>query len=105
MATNYILPKQTAAATGEDIDLTEGPFPMTIHVAGTLVAEEIDVFVVDDDGDEEELYDADGVIVTIGATSQPLTIPSPIILRFDKPITTNAVGLQLRRISSPVRGN
>ena len=100
----YPIPKQTAAKTSETIDLTDGPYPITIHQVGLLVAETIAVNVVDDDDAPLPLYDADGAAVTLAVDSQPLTIPSPIKLQFVKGVTANAVGIQVRRIQSPARG-
>jgi len=97
----YIIAKTTAAVTSEAIDLTHGPFPKTIFVAGTLVAEEIDVYVVDTEPSTPvlaPLYDPDGAAVTLTVSSQPLTIPGPVWLSFDKPITANAVGIRLQEI-------
>jgi len=98
MSNGLIIPRQTAAKTSENIDLTRGPFPMTIHVTGLLVAETIAVNVVDDAGTALPLYDSFGDAVVISATSQPLTIPSPVTLQFVKPETANAVGVQLVKI-------
>ena len=95
MAVGYIIPKQTAGMTSETIDLTHEPFPKTVHVAGILVAETIAVNIVDAAGVAQAMYDFDGNAVFITATSPPLTVPSPIKLQFVKPITGNAVGVQL----------
>ena len=94
----YPIAKQTAAKTSDDINLTRGPFPITVHQVGTLVAETIAINVVDEDGDVLALYDADGVAVVLAVDSQPITVLSPIILQFVKPTTANAVGVQVTRI-------
>jgi hypothetical protein len=97
---SYIVAKQTAAISSENIDLTRGPFPKTITVAGLLVDEEIEIFVVDDEDDSVlALYDADGVAVVLTVTSQPLTVPGPIWLQFEKPETSNAVGVKITNIT------
>ena len=99
----YIIAKQTAAAVSETIDLTRGPFPKTVFVAGLLVAEEIEVFVVDTEdatADPLPLYDPDGSAVVLTVSSQPITIPGPIHLQFDKPTTANAVGVRLQNITA-----
>jgi hypothetical protein len=93
----YPIPKQTAAETSETIDLTRGPFPITVHQVGLLVAETIAVNVVDDDDAALPLYDQDGVAVVLAVNSQPLTIPSPIRLQFVKGVTANEVGVQVTR--------
>jgi hypothetical protein len=95
----YIIPKQTAAKTSENINLTRGPFPKTVHLVGTLGAETIAVNVVDEDDAVLPLYDADGVAVVISATSQPLAIFSPITLQFVKGVTAGTAGVQLVNVS------
>jgi hypothetical protein len=96
---SYIVAKQTAAKTSENINLTRGPFPKVIHVVGLLVAETIAVNVVDLDDAVLPLYDTDGVAVVIAVDSIPLEVPGPITLQFVKPTTANEVGLQLVEIS------
>jgi len=93
----YPIPKQTAAKTSETIDLTKGPFPITIHQVGLLVAETIAVNVVDDDDAALPLYDADAAAVVLAVGSQPMTISSPIKLQFVKGVTANEVGIQVTR--------
>ena len=98
----YIIDKQEAAKTSEAINLTKGPFPKTVFVAGLLVDEEIPVYVVDvldSEADPLPLYDTDGEAVVLSVSSPPLTIPSPIHLKFAKPLTDNEVGIVLQEIT------
>ena len=91
----YIIDPQTTAKTSDVIHLTRGPFPKTIHAVGSFGANTIAVNVVTAlaaDGTAAAvlpLYDAFGTAVTITATSQPITIPSPVRLQFVK---TESVG-------------
>lgn len=99
---SYIIAKKTAAETSEIIDLTREPFPKTIFAVGLQNAEEIEVLLVDTEPASPvsvALYDPDGVAVVLTATSQPLTIPGPCHLQFDKPVTANVVGVRLQEIT------
>lgn len=89
-----IIPKQTAAMTDSRY-FTSGSLPKTIKVAGDLLAQTIAVYEVDEDGDTKPLCDDTGTAVTLTATSQPLTIDSPIALQFVKGVTTNECGVQM----------
>ena len=101
---SLIIPVQTAAKTSENIDLRRGPFPKTITGAGTIGALEtiaVNVVTVVDGvviGSAVPLYDSTGSAVVISATSQPITIPSPIVLQFVKGITAAAAGVNLVEI-------
>ena len=98
----YVVAKQEAAVSSDSIDLTGGQFPKTISVAGLLTSEEIEIFVIDADdatADPLPLYDSDGDAVLLVATSQPLIVSGPIWLQFEKPSTTNAVGIKITNIS------
>lgn len=101
---SLIIPVQTAAKTSDNIDLRRGPFPKTITGAGTIGAAEtiaVNVITIVDGaqvGSAVPLYDAAGDAVVISATSQPITIPSPIVLQFVKGITAAAAGVNLVEI-------
>jgi len=88
-----IINKQTAADT-QSIVIGRSSLPRTIIVSGLLVAETIAVNVVDEAGAALPLYSG-GSAVTLGATAAPLVLTYPITLQFVKPITANAVGVQL----------
>lgn len=90
-----IIEKQTAAAVGTVTIAASFNNPKTIMVVGALTTEVISVYTVDIDGAELPLYDEDGIAVTLGATSAPLAVYSPMKLKFSKPTTTNNVGVEL----------
>lgn len=94
-----IIAKQTGAKTSEIIVLTREPFPKTIQVTGLLTTEAISVHIVDSAGDSTPLYGIDGYELTLTVNSQPLTVPSPVLLQFVKPETANAVGVELVEIN------
>jgi hypothetical protein len=89
-----IIAKQTAEKTASH-PFVKGIFPKTVIVAGLLVAEVISVYVVDEDGAALPLYNSSCSAVTLSVTSQPMEIPSPCTLLFSKPLTENAVGVQV----------
>jgi len=102
----FIIDPQTTAKTSEVIHLTRGPFPKTIHAVGPFGANTIAVNIVTAlaaDGTASAvlpLYDAAGDAVVISATSQPLTIPSPVMLQFVKTESVGAtIGVALVEIS------
>ncbi len=87
-----IIGKKTAAET-QQREFRHG-LPVTIKVAGALLAQTIAVNEVDDEGAVLPLHDSAGAEVFLTATSQPLEITSPITLQFVKGVTTNACGVQ-----------
>jgi len=91
----YLIEKQTAAKTSAIIDLTKDPFPKSIFAVGTLGASTIAVQVVDENDAVLALYDSEGVAVVLTATSQPITITSPVRLKFVKGVTGAAAGVML----------
>ena len=97
-----IITPQTTAKTSDVIHLTRGPFPKTIHAVGPFAANTIAVNIVTAMNAAGvatavlPLYDAFSTAVTITATSQPITIPSPIRLQFVKAESVGAtIGVAL----------
>jgi hypothetical protein len=92
----FVIPLQTTAYTSESIDLTHSfSFPHVFVGAGTFTGDEsIAVEIRHCNGLFSPLYNENRLAVALRRKSPPLIITAPIIIRFIKPATTAACGIE-----------
>jgi len=83
----------TAAATSV-YTVRRDELPVKFQVIGVLTTEAISVYEVDSADGEHLAYDSLGSLVQITVTNPSITVFGPGKLKFSKPETANAVGLE-----------
>ena len=95
---NPIVTKGTTAKT-VDFEFWPQHIGCTLIVSGDLDAETIPITFIGSDGTETDAYDRDEAAMVLSATKPAIPIFSAMKLRIAKPITTNAVGVDLHGIA------